>query len=206
MKRLEIPKSTFIGGYYIDDNVCNAMRDFFFAHPQHIKPTNMDPNNKQCTEFDINPDTNIFEPIYSYMNEVDKCIKTYVDEFIPTMTSTTLTIAGELATTQYLSWFWTEPFNIQHYKKGEGFYRWHYERMADTHTSWRRSLVFMTYLNDVEDGGTEFLNQKCEVKARKNLTLIWPADWTHTHRGVISQTKEKTIITGWIGLHNPGAK
>ena len=61
----------------------------------------------------------------------------------------------------------------------------------------------MTYLNDVEDGGTEFLNQKCEVKARKNLTLIWPADWTHTHRGVISQTKEKTIITGWIKLWKP---
>ena len=194
MKKLEIPKSTFIGGYYIDDNVCSAMRDLFFSHPQHIKKTKMSPENKQCTEFAIDPDTNIFEPIYSYMEEVDKCIKTYVDEFIPLMGS------------QSLRWFWTEPFNIQHYKKGEGFYKWHYERMADNHTSWRRSLVFMTYLNDVEDGGTEFFNQNCEVKARKNLTLIWPSDWTHTHRGVVSQTKEKTIITGWIGLHNPGAK
>ena len=47
---------------------------------------------------------------------------------------------------------------------------------------------------------------KVETEGKKGLTLIWPADWTHTHRGVISQTKEKTIITGWIGLHNPGAK
>jgi hypothetical protein len=57
----------------------------------------------------------------------------------------------------------------------------------------------MTYLNDVEDGGgTEFLNQKLVVHAKKGKTLIWPADWTHTHRGVVSPTQEKYIITGWL--------
>ena len=93
-----------------------------------------------------------------------------------------------------------EVYNIQHYEKGEGFYSYHCERMSQMPPQILRSLVFMTYLNDVEDGGTEFLYQKCEVKARKGLTLIWPADWTHTHKGIISQTKEKTIITGWIKL------
>jgi hypothetical protein len=56
----------------------------------------------------------------------------------------------------------------------------------------------MTYLNDVDDGGTEFYYQKTIIKAEKGLTLIWPADWTYTHKGQISNTKEKTIITGWI--------
>jgi hypothetical protein len=56
----------------------------------------------------------------------------------------------------------------------------------------------MTYLNDVNDGGTEFLYQKITSPAKKGLTLIWPADWTHTHRGQISKTKEKSIITGWF--------
>ena len=191
MKRLEIPKSTFIGGYYIKDDVSNAMKDFFFAHPQHIKETKMPSDVKECSEFAIHADHNVFEPYYSYLAELDMCIKTYVDEFIPIHTS------------DNLKWDITEPFNIQHYKKGQGFHKWHCERFSDTDNNWRRSLVFMTYLNDVEDGGTEFLNQKCEVKARKNLTLIWPADWTHTHRGVISQTKEKTIITGWIKLWKP---
>ena len=56
----------------------------------------------------------------------------------------------------------------------------------------------MTYLNDIEDGGeTEFLYQKIKVKPRKGLTLIWPVDWTHTHRGIVSPSQEKTIITGW---------
>ena len=56
----------------------------------------------------------------------------------------------------------------------------------------------MTYLNDVDDGGTEFMHQNIITPAVKGLTLIWPADWTHAHRGVISKTKEKYIITGWF--------
>ena len=58
----------------------------------------------------------------------------------------------------------------------------------------------MTYLNDVPDGGTEFLYQNLTTKAIKGNTVIWPATWTHTHRGQISQTHEKIIITGWIRL------
>jgi len=56
----------------------------------------------------------------------------------------------------------------------------------------------MTYLNDVDEGGTEFKNQKIKLPARKGLTTIWPTDWTHTHRGVISKTQDKYIITGWF--------
>ena len=59
-------------------------------------------------------------------------------------------------------------------------------------------LVWMTYLNDVDDGGTEFENQKFSSPAKKGLTLFWPADWTYTHRGIISYTKEKYIVTGWF--------
>ena len=59
-------------------------------------------------------------------------------------------------------------------------------------------LVFMTYLNDVLDGGTEFKYQKLITKAKKGLTLIWPSDFTHTHKGQISNTSEKYIITGWF--------
>lgn len=55
----------------------------------------------------------------------------------------------------------------------------------------------MTYLNDVQNGGTEFLYQKITTKAKKGLTLIWPSDFTHTHRGQICD-KTKYIITGWF--------
>ena len=56
-----------------------------------------------------------------------------------------------------------------------------------------RVLAWMTYLNDVPDGGTEFKYQDIIAPAKKGLTLIWPPDFTHTHRGVIAK-ETKYII------------
>jgi len=91
----------------------------------------------------------------------------------------------------------SEGFNIQHYGPGQGFKRWHNER--DQHQSHQRALVFMTYLNDVPDGGgTEFVYYpEVKIKAKRGLSLLWPTDFTHTHRGIISQ-HDKYIITGWF--------
>ena len=44
----------------------------------------------------------------------------------------------------------------------------------------------------------EFCRKNIKIKPEKGLTLIWPADWTHTHRGIASPTQEKFIITGWF--------
>ena len=90
-----------------------------------------------------------------------------------------------------------EGFNIQHYGPGQGYKSWHNERPE--YQINQRALVFMTYLNDVPDGGgTEFAYYPdLKIKARKGLTLLWPTDFTHTHRGIISQ-HEKYIITGWF--------
>ena len=62
-----------------------------------------------------------------------------------------------------------------------------------------RHLAFMTYLNDVNEGGeTEFFYQEAKIRPRKGLSLIWPTDWTHTHRGVPAPKEQKTIVTGWL--------
>ena len=90
-----------------------------------------------------------------------------------------------------------DGFNIQHYKPGEGYLNWHSERCV--HLTHQRALTFMTYLNDVEDGGgTEFKYQGLRHNAKKGKTLIWPSDFTHTHRGQKSETQEKYITTGWF--------
>ena len=54
----------------------------------------------------------------------------------------------------------------------------------------------MTYLNNVKNGGTEFKYQKLKTEAKEGLTLIWPTDFTHTHRGLVAK-ETKYIITGW---------
>ena len=90
-----------------------------------------------------------------------------------------------------------EPINLQHYAPNEGFFDWHCER--GSHQSHQRALVFMTYLNDVNDGGeTEFHFQQMKVKAVKGKTVIWPTDFTHLHRGITSPTEHKYIATGWF--------
>ena len=101
----------------------------------------------------------------------------------------------------YSPWSIVEKVNIQHYAPHQGFKEWHTERATKADAPAARHLVFMTYLNDVTDkGGTEFLEQKLTIPAEKGKTVIWPCDWTHTHRGVVSPTQEKFIVTGWFSF------
>ena len=86
--------------------------------------------------------------------------------------------------------------NIQHYKPGGGFKVWHTERTSIQST--RRQLVYMIYLNDVPNGGTEWKFLDVKTEAVKGDLVIWPSDFTHTHRGIVSKTHEKWIATGWF--------
>lgn len=90
-------------------------------------------------------------------------------------------------------------FNIQRYQAGEHFQQLHCERTSIS--TLHRILAWMTYLNDVEDGGSTYFNHyDLEIKPRKGLTLIWPAEWTHAHKGNIVNSGSKYIITGWMDL------
>ena len=48
-------------------------------------------------------------------------------------------------------------------------------------------------------GETEFLHYGIKFEPREGRTIIWPAEWTHAHKGLpVKETKY--IITGWIGF------
>ena len=72
-------------------------------------------------------------------------------------------------------------------------------------SSWNnqyRTIAWMVYLNDVEEGGeTEFLYQKRKVKPTKGTVVIWPGSYTHVHRGNPPMST-KYIATGWFQLDN----
>ena len=88
---------------------------------------------------------------------------------------------------------------IQHYRPGGGFKMPHFERTGFATIT--RMLVWMTYLNDVSDGGgTHFVYQKHTFEAKKGRTLLWPSDFTHTHHGVVAPAEHKYIITGWMNF------
>ena len=88
-------------------------------------------------------------------------------------------------------------FNMQRYLPGEGYSAYHCER-AGLSTGDRMG-VWMIYLNDVHDRGwTEFYYQQHYEKAEAGKLCIWPCDFTHLHRGIISHTETKYVITGWF--------
>jgi 2OG-Fe(II) oxygenase superfamily len=92
--------------------------------------------------------------------------------------------------------------NVQKYSKGVGgYYYWHSEIYPkDVQCeALHRVLLFMYYLNDVEQGGeTEFLYADKKLKPTKGQMVIAPAGFTHTHRGNIPLSSDKYILTSWI--------
>lgn len=67
-------------------------------------------------------------------------------------------------------------------------------------TTWNtqgRTLAWMVYLNDVDEGGeTEFLYQQLKIKPVTGRVVIWPGSFTHLHRGNPPMSN-KYIATGW---------
>ena len=193
MNEHPFPKNSFIGGWYIPEKVCDDLvNDFNLSKKKGlVKPglqygdgevfVNKDVKDSE----DLSIDHNYFdEPYGTYRDELQKVLDKYVEKY---------TQANYVD-----SYNVNEVYTIQYYRPGGGYKTWHSERSKFKPY---RVLVFMTYLNDVDDGGTEFFYQNITSPAKKGLTLIWPTEWTHTHRGQISQTKEKYLITGWYSIN-----
>jgi hypothetical protein len=87
---------------------------------------------------------------------------------------------------------------MQKTEPGAGYHIWHSEQGPDSNAS--RCLVYIAYLNDIDEAGeTEFLYQKLRISPKENTIVIWPAAFTHTHRGnVVHGNKSKYIVTGWF--------
>jgi hypothetical protein len=90
-------------------------------------------------------------------------------------------------------------YKIQKTLPTEGFYVFHTEQMSNSLDAFSRVLVYTLYLNDVEEAGeTEFLHQLIRVKPKKGTICLFPAGFTHPHRGNTPYSGEKYILTGWL--------
>lgn len=92
-------------------------------------------------------------------------------------------------------------YQIQKYKKNEGRYTFH----SDDEITYdeengiigHRTVTFIFYLNDVEEGG-ETTFPEFQVKPKKGSLLLFPATWNYIHSANIPTSSDKYIITGWI--------
>ena len=193
-KKFEVDEQTFIGGGYMSEEICDGVLDFWNENESLKLPgivanketeETEDVEVKKCTQLDVIPNA---QELILYNIHLQAILDDYKQKYKWVDFVNTYDIV--------------ENMTIQHYKPGEGFYKWHTENTGYSYNL-NRHLVFMTYLNDVENGGTEFYHfPDLKIQARKGLTLIWPAGWTHTHKGVISDVDEKYIITGWYSFYD----
>jgi len=173
----------------MNKKVCTDLINYFKNSPNQqpgLLYVNDKPsiNKKQKLSTDLIISTsNQDKEVINYNKELGKVLNKYKKQY-------------KYCSLYQASWQITEGYNIQRYKPGEGYFGLHYERTGPL--SSLRHLTFMTYLNNVKNGGeTEFIYQKLKVKPETGLTLIWGSDWNFTHRGITSKTETKYITTGW---------
>ena len=118
------------------------------------------------------------------------------------------------------SWCLRSGYNIQYYSEGQGYSGLHCEHAsrwkninnqeldlgslnAEDHSlPGDRMLVWMMYLNDAQSG-TEFPHQATTIQPKEGRVVVWPAYWTHPHKGVTPNKGDKYIATGWCSFYNP---
>jgi len=89
---------------------------------------------------------------------------------------------------------------MQRTSSGGGYHVWHSEQGHGQHAN--RVLVYMLYLNTIfpeNCGETEFLYQQKRYNPTENTMILWPASYTHAHRGnPVYGDAAKYIVTGWF--------
>ena len=141
---------------------------------------------KDSTDVDFSHTSPLFHP---YMTELQKTLDKFIALYPSCNNDAPFTVL--------------EGVNIQHYMKGEqAYHAWHSEKSFYVDVTIPRHLTFVTYLNDVPEGGeTEFLYQKVRIKPKKGTTVIFPVEWMFTHRGLPSEFYDKYIVTGWFSFY-----
>ena len=184
---------TFIGSWVINPlSICDELIAYFESNKvkqnKGVTAGGINLDSKDSTDIKILPKdiklpgNEIFE---EYFRQLFSCYKDYVVDW-PFLE----TFADNLQ---------ISSFNLQRYQSGQHFQNVHTERSSLS--TLHRIFAWMTYLNDVdhENGGsTWFSHFDLAVQPRKGLTLIWPAEWTHAHKGSVLKTNNKYIITGWM--------
>ena len=188
----------FIGRYYLENrSVCDEAIDWFERNKNRAREGVVVLGDGNST---VDKNIKCSEDIGAYLNEFyefNDAFKTLLD-FLWVSVQKYLSKYEEIKGTNF---HMPETINLQKYTPPSGGYKeFHCERSCTAVSN--RCLVWMIYLNTVEDGGgTEFKYYKHIEKAEKGKLLIWPPDFTHTHRGIPSLTEKKYILTGWYDFY-----
>jgi len=189
-------QTTFIETCKIEPEVCDKIIDLYKANQKRAQPGRLGESHRIDKTMKDSLDISIHISQYGHFVPFFELLQQHVSDYIDKF----YYVPGALGMGQV---GYSTHSNIQWYAKGGGYPAIHCER--DRVEFSNRVLAWMLYLTDTPGGGTEFPHQGITTDCVKGDLLIWPSDMTHLHRGVVSQTHEKIIFTGWIVFQPPAA-
>ena len=173
---MDLTKYIYINKKSLSEEISNEIIDLYNSD------TKKEFNNKLT--FDIFDNSNICKLL---LKEIEKNVKNYIKHLNK---NNIIYIANfnELK---------LEKMIIQKYDKSEIINKYK-DELVDNNTSKEISqLIFLLYLNDVEEGGeTEFLQGEYIVKPEVGKMVIFPSCWTFPHSGKIPISSDKYILIG----------
>lgn len=179
----------FISGWYISKELCQEIITSTKGSNKLKFKGQEDSGGRgyiQAYLQNLSPDLHL-----QYLKELDNLFKLYWEEYPFIKEITRIPFAKVSTDSDDI-----EQVLVQKYLPNNYYSALHSETSGLKHNN--RTLVFMTYLNSIADGGgTDWPCQDFQSRAEQGLTLLWPANWTHPHRGIVAPVEEKYILTGW---------
>jgi len=162
---------------------CNKLIEFFENNISHAKPGGA--GKKVLNDLEITLEINDYESHYNLGRTLLNSINEFKNE--------------HPLVDKYISpWTLNRYCQLMKYEPNNYYDVIHCENDGQPQNL-NRVFAWMIYLNSIsEGGGTEFIYQNFLTTPIAGDLYIWPAHWTHFHRGVNAPYETKYIITGWI--------
>ena len=175
------------------DRLIEAFHEYEDHHYQGVTASGLDKRFKDTTDFDIMKVPELEDLVSQVVEAANEKIDLYVRRFRTT---------DEFNTHEYLfgNGTYYPVWQLQRYEKSVGHFK-SFHTEGEYSEFYNRIFAVMFYLNDVDEGGeTEFLYYPKRVKAKAGRFILWPAGYTHTHRGNPPISNTKYIVTGWMEM------
>lgn len=190
-------QKTFIETYKVDHELCDKIIGLYEINKHLAQPGRLGKNpridKRQKDSMDMSIPVRLYGSFEPFFEQLEQHVSAYLDKYYFDIGATGMGPMG-----------FSKFSNIQKYRAGGGYPAVHCERDSLEYAN--RALVWMLYLTDTPNGGTEFPHQNVITECVKGDLIVWPTDMTHMHRGVVSETHEKMIFTGWIDYIQLGAQ
>jgi len=185
--------------------LCNEIIELFedeeYSHYLGVTGGGFNPNVKRTIDFSLK---NFFENDKNVLKHINKWEK--IIFFLENELSRNIKKYLKGLNSKYDTLFFdkkkfeTNGFLLHKYYKNDGKFDYHNDSYFQNGK--HRVIVYLWYLNDVNEGGETEIFDNVFVKPEIGKLLFFPALWYYKHKGHIPISNNKYVVTGWFYLED----